>query len=57
MQKPKPAPKGDTTQKRRQDKRKADMQAAAILNGFETWSAMMTFIKNQALEGKRAVMV
>ncbi len=51
----KPAPKGDTTSTRRSDKRKAEMQAAAVLNGFETWSGMMTFIKNQALEGKAVV--
>lgn len=51
----KPAPQGDTTQKRRQDKRKAEMQTAAKLNGFETWSGMMTYIKNNALEGRSVV--
>lgn len=51
----KPAPKGDTTSTRRSDKRKAEMQAAAVLNGFETWSGMMTFIKNEALKSKAVV--
>lgn len=39
----------------RGDKRKSDMQAAAILNGFENWSAMMTYIKNQALAGRAVI--
>ena len=51
----KPAPKGDTTSTRRSDKRKAEMQASAILNGFETWSGMMTFIKNEALKGRAVI--
>ena len=29
-----------------QNTRKAELQAAAELNGFETWSGMNTFIKN-----------
>jgi hypothetical protein len=54
----KPAPRKrnpiwkDNTITARSDKRKAEMQAAAILNGFENWSSMMTYIKNKALEGK-----
>jgi hypothetical protein len=39
----------------RSNKRKAEMQAAAILNGFQNWSAMMTHIKNMALAGKKVV--
>lgn len=45
----------DNTITARSDKRKAEMQAAAALNGFETWSGMMTYIKNQALQGKVTV--
>ena len=45
----------DTTRTARSDKRKAEMQEAAELNGFETWSGMMTFIKNEALKGKAVV--
>ena len=45
----------DTTRTARSDKRKAEMQAAAELNGFETWSGMMTYIKNKALEGQAVV--
>jgi hypothetical protein len=45
----------DNTITARSDKRKAEMQAAAALNGFETWSGMMTYIKNQALQGKATV--
>lgn len=41
----------DNTINARSDKRKAEMQAAAELNGFETWSGMMTYIKNEALKG------
>lgn len=51
----KPATKCATTSTRRSDKRKAEMQAAAVLNGFETWSGMMTFIKNEALKGNAVV--
>lgn len=40
------AQKGDTTQKRRQDKRKTELQDAAIRDGFETWSAALTAWKN-----------
>jgi hypothetical protein len=46
----------DTTRTARSDKRKAELQAAAELNGFETWSGMMTYIKNKALEGQAVVM-
>lgn len=45
----------DNTITARSDKRKAEMQAAAELNGFETWSGMMTYIKNKALEGQAVV--
>jgi hypothetical protein len=45
----------DNTITARSDKRKAEMQAAAALNGFETWSGMMTYIKNKALEGQAVV--
>lgn len=45
----------DNTINARSDKRKAEMQAAAELNGFEKWSTMMTYIKNQALDGKAVV--
>lgn len=41
----------DNTITARSDKRKAEMQAAARLNGFETWSGMMTYIKNMAMQG------
>ena len=57
----KPAPRKhdpkwkDTTRTARSDKRKAELQAAAELNGFETWSGMMTYIKNKALEGQAVV--
>lgn len=45
----------DSTITARSDKRKSEMQAAAELNGFETWSGMMTYIKNKALEGRAVV--
>ena len=45
----------DSTITARSDKRKAELQAAAELNGFETWSGMMTYIKNMALQGKVTV--
>lgn len=45
----------DNTRNARSDKRKAELQAAARLNGFETWSGMMTYIKNQALLGRKVV--
>ena len=48
-------PKGDTTSTKRSDKRKAEMQSAAVLNGFETWSGMMTYIKNEALKSQAVV--
>ena len=57
----KPAPRKhnpawkDSTITARSDKRKAEMQAAAELNGFETWSGMMTYIKNEALKGRAVV--
>ena len=37
--------------KRNTDKRKAEMTSAAQLNGYKTWSAMLTDIKNAAKEG------
>lgn len=45
----------DNTITARSDKRKTEMQAAAALNGFETWSGMMTYIKNEALKGRAVV--
>ena len=45
----------DNTIAARSDKRKAELQAAAVLNGFATWSGMMTYIKNEALKGKAVV--
>lgn len=57
----KPAPRKhnpawkDNTITARSDKRKSELQAAAELNGFETWSGMMTYIKNMALQGKATV--
>jgi hypothetical protein len=45
----------DSTRTARSDKRKSELQAAAELNGFETWSGMMTYIKNKALHGKVTV--
>ena len=45
----------DNTITARSDKRKAELQAAAALNVFETWSGMMTFIKNEALKGRAVV--
>jgi len=45
----------DTTRTVRSDKKVREWQMAAELNGFETWSGMMTYIKNQALQGKVTV--
>ena len=45
----------DNTRTARSDKRKAELQAAAELNGFEPWSGMMTYIKNEALKGRAVV--
>lgn len=45
----------DTTRTARSDKKVREWQMAAELNGFETWSGMMTYIKNQALQGKVTV--
>lgn len=45
----------DNTRTARSNKRKAELQLAAELNGFETWSGMMTFIKNSALRGERVI--
>ncbi len=47
----------DNTRTARSDKRKAELQEAAKLNGFETWSAMLTYIKNQALEGRTVIKI
>ena len=47
----------DATRTARSSKRKAEMQAAAQLNGFETWSGMMTYIKNMALQGSKTVTI
>lgn len=46
----------DNTRTARSDKRKAELQAAAELNGFETWSGMLTYIKNEAIK-KRIVII
>ena len=40
------APKGDTTQKRRQSKRIQEMQIAAERDGFTNWSEAITAWKN-----------
>lgn len=45
----------DNTITARSDKRKAQLQMAAELNGFNKWSTMLTYIKNQALDGKAVV--
>ena len=45
----------DNTRKQRQDKRKAELTEAAIINGFETWSGMLTYIKEQAKRGRVVV--
>lgn len=45
----------DSTRSVRSKKRILELQAAAVLNGFETWSGMMTYIKNEALKGKAVV--
>jgi hypothetical protein len=42
----KPKPKGDTTQARRQSKRRAELQAAAQRDGFITASEAITAWKN-----------
>jgi hypothetical protein len=42
----KPKPKGDTTQARRQSKRRADLEKAAKRDGFENASAAITAWKN-----------
>lgn len=42
----KPKPKGDTTQARRQSKRRAALEAAAKRDGFDTASAAITAWKN-----------
>ena len=57
----KPAPRKhdpkwkDTTRTARSDKKVREWQMAAELNGFETWSGMMTYIKNEALKGRAVV--
>jgi len=45
----------DNTITARSDKRKAQLRMAAELNGFDKWSTMLTYIKNQALDGKAVV--
>lgn len=45
----------DTTRTARSDKKVREWQMAAELNGFETWSGMMTYIKNEALKGRAVV--
>ena len=45
----------DTTRTARSDKRKAELQTAAELNGFATWSGMMTYVKNEAKKGKAVI--
>lgn len=40
----KPAPKGDTTQKRRQARRRAQLNEAAKVKGFASWSAYETAV-------------
>jgi len=45
----------DSTRTARSDKKVRKWQIAAELNGFETWSGMMTFIKNEALKGRAVV--
>lgn len=41
----------DNTRTARSEKKVREWQMAAELNGFETWSGMMTYIKNEALKG------
>jgi hypothetical protein len=38
-------------------KRRAELEQAAALNGFDNWSAMLTYIKNEAKDGYAAVNV
>ncbi len=45
----------DTTRTARSEKKVREWQLAAELNGFETWSGMMTYIKNEALKGRAVV--
>ncbi len=45
----------DRTSATRTLKRYAELQAAAELNGFDRWSTMLTYIKNQATEGRVVV--
>lgn len=45
----------DNTRTARSDKRKAELTAAAVLNGFEKWSSMLTYIKNEALKGRAVI--
>jgi hypothetical protein len=55
----KPSPKGDAhgmnPNTRRGNKRKDELKLAAEVNGFATWSGMLTYIKNRALQGKAVV--
>lgn len=42
----KPAPKGDTTQKRRQSRRRKKLNEAAIAAGYKSWSEYETAVIN-----------
>ena len=42
----KPAPKGDTTQKRRQSRRREKLNEIAKAHGFASWSAYETAVIN-----------
>jgi hypothetical protein len=37
-------------------KRRAELEEAAVLNGFDNWSAMLTYIKNEAKEGRKVIL-
>jgi len=45
----------DNTRTARSQKKLREWQLAAELNGFATWSSMMTYIKNEALKGNVTV--
>lgn len=42
----KPAPKGDTTQKRRQSRRREKLNELAQAAGYPSWNAYETAVKN-----------
>ncbi len=46
----------DHTRAARTLKRYAELQTAAELNGFDRWSTMLTYIKNQAADGRVVVL-